>query len=297
MTTAQHPGEPAEHGTGTESGNPWAAVFDEAAEGFVALAAPLWDPLGNMLVECTQLRPGERVLDACCGTGASARPAARIVGTRGQVDAVDLSGALIDAGRLAAPGLPQLRFIQGDVTAWQPRDDAYDLVQSGFGVFFLPDMDAGSRHLISLLRPGGRFAVQAWRGGALADFARCLLDAVAEQVPDLAGRLPASKSAGDRIDSVPRLRQWLTSLGLTEIQVRELPHTVPLTPVLAWDLVRGTGFRELIAACDAEATSRIRDGLLAQIAQRRLTTLDAGSLAGIGIRPPDDPAARNTWRQ
>lgn len=290
MAITQQSGEPAERGPGTDGGSTRAAVFDEAAEGFVALAAPLWDPLGNMLVECTQPRPGERVLDACCGAGASARPAARVVGEAGRVDAVDLSGALLEAGRRAARGLPQLQFIQDDVTAWQPRDGAYDLVQSGFGVFFLPDMDAGSRHLISLLRGNGRFAVQVWRGGALADFARCMLDAVADQVPEMAGRLPVSKSAGDRVDSVPGLGEWLTSLGLAQVRVRESPYMVPLTPTLAWDLVRGTGFRELIAACDAETTRRIRDGLLARIGQRGLSVLDAGSLIGIGVRPADDPA-------
>lgn len=290
MAITQQSGEPAERGPGTETGNTWAAVFDKAAEGFQALAAPLWDPLGGMLVERTQPRPGERVLDACCGAGASALPAAHAVGEAGRVDAVDVSGALIDAGRQVAPGLPQLRFIHGDVTAWQPEDGAYDLVQSGFGAFFLPDMDAGSRHLISLLRGNGRFAVQTWRGGALADFARCLLEAVSEQVPQLAGRLPAPKSAGDRIDSAPKLREWLTFLGLAEVQVREAPHSVPLTPMLAWDLVRGTGFRELIAACDEQTTQRIRDGLLARIARRGLTALDGGSLIGTGIRPADDPA-------
>jgi trans-aconitate methyltransferase len=243
-----------------------------------------------MLVERAQPRPGERVLDACCGTGASARPAARMVGDAGRVDAVDLSGALLDAGRQTAPGMPQLRFIQGDVTGWSPPDGAYDLVQSGFGVFFLSDMDAGSRHLISLLRPDGRFAVQSWREGALADFARCLLEAVAEQVPERAGRPPAGKSAGDRISAVAGMREWLTSLGLTQVQVGESPYMVPLTETLAWDLVRGTGFRELIAACDAETTRRVRDGLLARIAQRGLTALDAGSLIGTGIRPADDPA-------
>lgn len=284
MAMTQQSGEPAGGGPAAESGNAWAAVFDQAAEGFVALAAPLWDPLGDMLVGRARPRPGERILDACCGTGASARPAAHAVGESGRVDAVDVSRALIDAGRQAATGLPQLRFVQGDVTAWQPRDGAYDLVQSGFGVVFLPDMDAGSRHLISLLRAEGRFAVQAWRAGALTDFARCMLDAAAEQVPELAGRPPAATSAGDRIDSVGGLRDWLTSLGLARVQVWESPSAVPLTPALAWDLVRGTGFRRVLAGCDTGTAHRIRDGLLARIARRGLTELDVGSLIGTGIR-------------
>lgn len=260
------------------------AVFDAAAADFVALAPRLWDPLGRMLVERTAPRPGERVLDACCGAGASALPAARAVGDAGRVDAVDVSGGLLEHGRRAARDLPQLRFIHSDVTTWRPAEGGYDLVQSAYGVFFLPDMDAGSTHLISLLRSRGRFAVQTWRRGALADFARCMFEAVADEVP-LPTERPTSAAASERIDSVTKLEEWLSSMGMTGVRVWEVPYVQPLTPELAWDLVRGTRWRHLIAACDEPAAQRIRDGLLARIQERGLTHLDASSLTGIGARP------------
>jgi trans-aconitate methyltransferase len=200
------------------------------------------------------------------------------------MDAVDVSGALVECGRRAARDLPQLRFVQGDITTWRPADGPYDLVQSAYGVFFLPDMDAGSRHLVSLLRRGGRFALQTWRRGALADFARCMFEAAADQVAQPMQR-PTSAIASERIDSVPKLAQWLSSLGLTEVRVWEVPYVQPLTPDLAWGMVRGTGWRHLLTACDEAAAQRIRDGLLARIEQRGLTELDASSLTGIGIRP------------
>lgn len=259
-----------------------ASVFDAAAADFMTLAPRLWDPLGRMLAERSAPRPGERVLDACCGAGASALPAARAVTAAGRVDAVDVSGALLEGGRRAAGDLPQIRFVQGDVTTWRPADGPYDLVQSGYGVFFLPDMDAGSRHLVSLLRRGGRFAVQTWRRGALAEFARAMFEAAAGEVPQPM-QPPASARAGERIDSVPKLAQWLSSLGLTEVRVWEVPCVQPLTAELAWGLVRGTGWRHLLSACDEAAAQRIRDGLLARIRERGLAELDAGSLTGIGI--------------
>jgi trans-aconitate methyltransferase len=145
-------------------------------------------------------------------------------------------------------------------------------------------MDAGSRHLVSLLRRGGRFAVQTWRRGALADFARCMFEAAAGEVAQPMQR-PASAMASERIDSVPKLGQWLSSLGLTEVRVWEVPCVQPLTPDLAWGLVRGTGWRHLLTACNEAAAQRIRAGLLARIEQRGLAELDASSLTGIGIRP------------
>ena len=260
-----------------------APAFDAAAADFMALAPRLWEPLGRELVERSAPHPGERVLDACCGAGASALPTARAVGTAGRVDAVDVSGALLAGGERSARDLPQLRFAQRDVTTWRPADGPYDLVQAAYGVFFLPDMDTGSRHLVSLLRHGGRFAVQTWRHGALADFARCMLAAVADEVPPPKER-PASAVASERIDSVPKLAQWLSSLGLTEVRGWEVPYVQPLTPELAWGLVCGTGWRHLLTGCDEAAAQRIRDSLLARIERSGLTELDAGSLTGIGIR-------------
>ena len=260
------------------------AASDTEAEDFVRLAPRLWDPLGRALVERTAPRTGERVLDACCGAGASALPAARAVGAGGMVDAVDLSAALVELGRRAARELPQLRFHHGDVTAWRPMDGPYDLVQSAYGIFFLPDMDAGSKHLVSLLRPGGRFAVQTWRRGALADYARRLFEAVAGEVQRTMERPPSATASG-RIDSPAKLGAWLDALGLADVRVEDVPFAQPLTPELAWDLALGTGWRHLLRDLDGAAVSRIRAGLLTCIEERHLAELDAGSLVGIGVRP------------
>jgi trans-aconitate methyltransferase len=167
---------------------------------------------------------------------------------------VDLAGPLLEHGRRAARDWPHLRFTRADVTALQPpADGPYDLVQSGYGVFFLPDMDAGGKHLVSLLRPGGRFAVQCWRQGALAAFARCLFEAVAEEAGRSPAR-PASAEAAGRISSPAKLTGWLSSLGLTGVRVADVPFLLPLEPELAWRLVTGTAFRALLPGMRARRT-------------------------------------------
>jgi hypothetical protein len=136
---------------------------------------------------------------------------------------------------------------------------------------------------VSLLRSGGRFAVQTWRRGALVDYGRCLFATVSGELQRPIER-PPSAAAGERIDSQEKLGQWLTSLGLAGVQVQDVPFVRPLTPELAWDLVLGTGWRALLAGLDPAAALRIRDGLLARVKERNLTELDAGSLVGIGVR-------------
>jgi trans-aconitate methyltransferase len=260
------------------------AAFDAAGADYAELASWLWDPLGRILARHAAPRGGDRVLDACCGTGASALPTARAVGPTGRVDAVDLARSLLERGQAAATGLPQLRFIHADVSTWRPPGGAYDLVQSGYGVFFLPDMDAGARHLISLLRPGGRFAVQTWREGALASFAGCLFDTIAAQAPAQLPRWQPPRASG-RIGTAAKLSGWLSSLGLTGVRVQTVDYVQPLTPGLAWGLVRGSGWRLLLAGLGDAATTRIRDGLLQAIRQRGLTMLDASSLAATASVP------------
>ncbi|GEC03538.1 hypothetical protein SSP24_11930 [Streptomyces spinoverrucosus] len=65
-----------------------AAGFADGAESFDRLFSALWSPIGAATVKAAQLRPGAHVFDACCGSGASAIPAAEQVGPHG-VNAAD----------------------------------------------------------------------------------------------------------------------------------------------------------------------------------------------------------------
>ncbi len=140
-----------EHAAG---GGHVAEFFDAGHEQFLALSSALWDPIGRASVAVARPAVGQRVLDACCGAGASAVPTAEPVGHAGAVDAVDLADRLLEEGRAAATeaGLGWIRFVRDDVTRFGEAA-SYDDVQCVLGVFLLPDMDAGTAHLIRLARP------------------------------------------------------------------------------------------------------------------------------------------------
>ncbi|WP_432522848.1 class I SAM-dependent methyltransferase [Kineococcus sp. SYSU DK006] len=251
-------------------------VFDRAAGGFRRLGPLLWDPIGERTAAAARPRPGERVLDACCGDGASALPAAVAVGPQGHVDAVDLSLAMVSALTGRASGLPQLHVHCADVTRWE--GGGYDVVQCALGVFFLPDMDAGTEHLIRCARPGGRVVTTVWNRGALASAGAALFTAVARHREGL--RPPASSSRSRRIATAEDLAGWLGARGLHQVRVDLAPHRVPSTPEALWALVVGSGFSGLLDGLDDAALEAVRGEYLDALAGG--PPVDASTLVGVG---------------
>jgi demethylmenaquinone methyltransferase/2-methoxy-6-polyprenyl-1,4-benzoquinol methylase len=96
------------------------------------------------------VRPGDRVLDACCGTGDLAL-AAREVG--GEVVALDFSERMLERARRKSTAV---EWVQGDVLALPFPDESFDAATVGFGVRNVEDLEAGLRELARVVRPGGR---------------------------------------------------------------------------------------------------------------------------------------------
>src|SRR5712691_11571757 len=90
--------------------NAAADVYDDPANSF-------WERFGRKTIERMQLRTGAVVLDVCCGSGASALPAAEIVGPSGFVLGVDLADRLLENARAKAKAraLFNAQFRVGDM--------------------------------------------------------------------------------------------------------------------------------------------------------------------------------------
>ena len=256
-------------------------AFDAAAADFTALGEHLWGPIGAATTATARLRPGDRVLDACCGTGASAIPAAVAVGPGGTVDAVDMSGPMVDELRRLSGDLPQLHAHQADVTAWDT--DGYDVVQSALGIFFFPDMTAGTERLISRARPGGRIVFTIWRGEAMAAAGRHLGRAVAAVTG-----VPAKEREPhliDRINQADSYAAWLTERGLSDVTVTPSELRLTMTPDLAWLVITGSGFQRALTKLDAGEVAAVRKHYLGSLAAEGVTELDATTLIGTGLSP------------
>jgi demethylmenaquinone methyltransferase/2-methoxy-6-polyprenyl-1,4-benzoquinol methylase len=160
------------------------------------------------------VRPGDRVLDACCGTGDLA-VAARDAGASSVVG-LDFSGRMLERARRKGP---ELEWVQGDVLALPFEDGSFDSAVVGFGVRNVEDLEAGLRELRRVLRPGGRLGILeiTTPSGFLAPFYRVWFDRV---VPLLGRVLPG----GDAYTYLPA-------------SVRRFPPPEALA-----DLLRACGF-------------------------------------------------------
>jgi demethylmenaquinone methyltransferase/2-methoxy-6-polyprenyl-1,4-benzoquinol methylase len=99
------------------------------------------------------VRPGDRVLDACCGTGdlavADVRAGGRVVG-------LDFSERMLERARRKAPAV---EWVRGDLLELPFGDGSFDAATVGFGVRNVADLERALRELRRVLRPGGRLAI------------------------------------------------------------------------------------------------------------------------------------------
>ena len=136
----------------------------EAIRGMFDRIAPVYDVMNRVMTAGLDQRwrrlavrevvwPGDRVLDACCGTGDLAIEAER---RGGRVVGLDFSPQMLSRARRKSG---TIEWIQGDALALPFSQDEFDAATVGFGVRNLADLEGGLRELARVLKPGGRVAV------------------------------------------------------------------------------------------------------------------------------------------
>jgi SAM-dependent methyltransferase len=120
-------------------------------------------PILRAAIERAAVRPGERVVDVGCGTGATSIELGGRVGLSGHVLGVDVSGPMLARAVERLPTDVPVEFVRADATTYQFEPAAFDLLFSRFGVMFFAEPSCAFTNLRTALRPGGRLAFACWR--------------------------------------------------------------------------------------------------------------------------------------
>ena len=238
------------------------STYDAASGHFDQPALGFWDRYGQRTVARLGLRPGVRVLDVCCGTGASALHAARAVGPGGSVLGVDISARLLDLAREKASreGVENIEFRIGDMERLELADGGFDAVVIVFGIFFAEDMAARLRALRRLLRPGGVLAVTTWAPGFFEPLYTPFLEAARARLPGVKEYRP-----WDRLAHPDDVASLLRRAGIERFDVTAEEGREPLRgPEDWWTIVLGTGLRWFVDQMGPAAAPAFREECLAR---------------------------------
>ena len=142
-------------GTGTLPPDEVRVMFDRITPVYDAMNRVMTvglDQRWRRLTARAVVRPGERVLDACCGTGDLAVAAEQ---AGGRVTGLDFSRGMLERAKRKSS---TVEWVESNLTALPFEDESFDAATVGFGIRNVPDLESGLRELARVLRPGGRLA-------------------------------------------------------------------------------------------------------------------------------------------
>jgi len=257
-----------------------ATTYNAAADYYDDPANSFWERFGRATVERLRLPLGSRVLDVCCGSGASALPAAEMVGPQGSVLGIDLAANLLELARTKAVkrGLMNTQFRIGDLLDMHLSDTQFDAVICVFGIFFIPDMQAAVRALWHAVRPGGKLAVTAWGPRFFEPAATAFWNGVREVKPDLYKGF----NPWDRISDPASLRALLREGGIerAEVIAEAGTHSIPSADAW-WSAVLGSGFRGTVDQLDDTALKHIYEANVSYIQGSGTSSVEANVIYAI----------------
>lgn len=243
-----------------------AGVFDRAADTYEQVGVAFFAPVAAELVRRADPGPGDHVLDAGCGTGASLVPAAHAVGPTGRVVGLDLAPGMVAAAgaQIERHGLSQATVMLGDAEHAEDLlpGQRFDIVLAGMMLYFLPDPLAAVRSMAGLLKPGGRLAASLLVRSSPAEAELLgLVERVLAPYTTGAGSAPFTHKLG----GPEEMTALFEAGGLRDAACADVVFEVPIQAAQVWDWLWSAARRAALESIPESSRAEARAVLEASL--------------------------------
>jgi ubiquinone/menaquinone biosynthesis C-methylase UbiE len=249
------------------------ATWNDAAPRYDKLSAGLFAPVAEEFVAFAGLRKGWKALEVASGPGVASRAAARRLGEKGSLLAVDFApemhaaAAAYPADKRAAP--VERRVM--DAHALDLPDASFDAVFCQLGLMLFARPDAALAEMARVAKPGAPAAclVQGRRTSMM--FTSLVLDAMVARAPHLRAPQGAPTLYAFGADKI--LEEAFMRAGLTEIVAKRLNGSFRFaSPEEYWStMTEGAGRTgAMLRSLTPELQAKIKADVLRRAAKRRI---------------------------
>ena len=190
-----------------------AQVYDRRQDTYDKGKAGSWHyDLACRLVECVDVRSGQKVLDLATGTGMVAIEAAKKVGDSGQVIGVDIASGLLEVARqkIADARLNNITLQLADIEVLDFAENSFDCVMCCSALPLLTDVPADLRLWHSFLVSGGKIGLCVFAETAFVH------GVVLQKV---ARRYGVNLTMSDLTGTTDKCRSLLSTAGYKDIEI------------------------------------------------------------------------------
>lgn len=229
---------------------------------YSATIRTMFAPLTAAMIDEAGISAGQSVLDVAGGPGEPSLTIAETVGSTGSVTYTDAVAGMVVAAEEEGKrrGLRNIQFQQALADELPFADNSFDASVCRLGVMFFPDVAAGLREMLRVVKPRGVICLAVWGAAERNPFTNVVTKVMSRHV-----EMPAAEPDAPgafRFAEKGKLAGLLEEAGATRVRERELNFHIeaPLSTEGYWQLRAATSgtLREKLAKLPPDLVQKIR---------------------------------------